>query len=123
LRVGECRLYGVEQRLQLEAVFQILDFVTQFADEFGEDTHLARVGAAVDATEEDQAGVGQLFGHRFVGGEHELFDDLMALGVLARWAGDAAVGVEVDLHFGHRELEPPAGSGGRGRSSPSRASA
>ena len=46
--------------------------------------HLARIGAAVDAPQEDQAGVGQLFGHRLVGGEHELFDDLMALGVLVR---------------------------------------
>ena len=56
-----------------------------------------------------QAGVGQLLGHRLVGGEHELFDDLMALGVLREvGAGDAAVGVEVDLHLGHRQLERAA---------------
>ena len=102
-------LHRVEQRLQLEAVFQIFDFVAQLADEFGEHAHLPRVGAAVDAAEEDQAGVGQLFGHRFVGGEHELFDDLVAFGVLCEVsAGDAAVGVEVDLHFRHRELERAA---------------
>ena len=101
--------HGVEQLLQLEAVFQIFDFVAKLADEFGEHSHLPRVGAAVDATQEDQAGVGELFGHRFVGGEHELFDDLMAFGVLCEVsAGDAAVGVEVDLHFGHRELERAA---------------
>ena len=107
-------LHRVEQLLQLEAVFQVLDLEAQLADELGEQLHLARVGAAVHAAQEEQAGVFQLLGDRLVGGEHELFDDLVALGVLCEvGAGDAAIGVEVDLHLRHRELEraalePPA---------------
>ena len=117
-------LHRVEQLLQLEAVFQVLDFEAELADELGEHLHLARVGAAVDAAEEDQAGVGELLGHRFVRREHELFDDLMALGVLGEVsAGDAAIGVEVDLHLGHRQFERAAlEAAGAEASSPARAS-
>ncbi len=99
-------LHRVEQFLQLEAVFEVVDFVAKLADEFGEDLHLSRIGAAVNASQENQAGVFQLFGHRLVRREHELFDDLMALGVLGEVStGDAAVGVEVDFHLRHGELE------------------
>ena len=78
-------LHGVEQLLQLEAVFQVLDFVAQLADELGEQLlHLPRVGAAMHAAQENPAGVVELLGHRFVRREHELFDDLMAFGVLDR---------------------------------------
>ena len=114
----------VEQLLQLEAAFQALGLEAQLADELGERLQLPRVGAAVDAAQEEQPGVGELLGHRLVGREHELFDDLMALGVLREVrAGDAAVLVEIDLHLRHRELEraalePPL----RAASSPARAS-
>ena len=102
-------LHRVEQLLQLEAIFEILDVEAQLADELGEHLLLARVGVAVHAPQEEQPGVGELLGDRFVGGQHELFDDLMALGVLGEMgAGDAAVGVEVDLHLRHRELERAA---------------
>ncbi len=102
-------LHRVEQLLQLEAVFEVVDLEAQLADELGEHLHLPRVGAAVYAAQEEQPGLGQLLGHRLVGREHELLDDLMALGVLFQvGAGHAAIGVEVDLHLRHRELECPA---------------
>lgn len=72
----------VEQFLQLETVFEIVDFEAQLADEFGEDSHFSRVGTAVNASQENQTGIFQLFGHCLVGREHELFDYLVALGVL-----------------------------------------
>ena len=51
----------------------------------------------------------QRVGHRFVGGQHELFDDLMAFGVLDDvCARHAAVLVEIDLHFRHRQFQRPA---------------
>ena len=48
----------------------------------------------------------QRVGHGLVRGEHELFDDLMAFGVLDDVrAGDSAMFIQIDLHFLHRQLE------------------
>ena len=117
-------LHLVEQLLQLEAVLEVVDFEAQLADELGEQLQLPRIGAAVHAAQEDQAGVRQQLGHRLVGRQHELLDDLVALGVLCEMgAGDAAVLVEIDLHLRHRELERAAlRTAGRAGSSPARAS-
>ena len=82
----------LEQLLQLEAVVQAVDRQPQFADEFGEGLELVRAGRFVDAAEERHALRAEQLGHRFVGGEHELLDHLVALGVLHDVRpGDAAL--------------------------------
>ena len=70
-----------EELLQFEAAFQAAGLEAEFGDESGEGVQFARVGAGVHAAQEGGAGFEQRVGDGFVGGEHELFDDLMAFGV------------------------------------------
>src|SRR5690606_27280746 len=76
------------------------------ADECGQRFKLPRIGRPVNAAEEDQFVIEQLLGDRLVGGEHELLDDLMALGVdLQMSADDAALFVEIDLKLRTIQLQ------------------
>ncbi len=98
-----------QQLLQLEPAFQAVGRQAQAADEFGQGLQLARVGGLMHAPQEMQIGLGQQLGHGLVGRQHELFDDLMALGVHHQVrAVHLAVDVEIDLHLAHRKLERPA---------------
>ncbi len=109
--IVDCVLLGLivhfrQQSLHFEAVFQALDFQAQRDYEFGQRLELARIGRLMHAAEEVQAGFGQCFGHRFVGGQHKGFDDLMALGVFGDVRADhLSVAIQVDFDFRHGQLE------------------
>ncbi len=100
---------GAEQFLQLEAVFQAGGLEAEFGDEAGQGVQFARIGVGVHAAQEAVLRLEQRVGDGFVGGQHELFDDLMAFGVFDHVsAGDAAVLVEIDFHFFHRQFQRAA---------------
>ena len=100
---------GVQQPLQLEPAFQAVGLQAQAGDEFGQGLQLARVGGLMDAAQKMQIVLVQQLGHRFVGRQHELFDDLMALGVFDQvGAADLPIAIQIDLHLAHRQLQRPA---------------
>ena len=100
----------VEQLLQLEAAFEALGLEAQLADELGQRLQLSRRRGRRGRGGGTCQPVGrEQLGHRLVGRQHELLDDLMALGVLGHvGAGHAAVVVEIDLHLGHGQFERAA---------------
>ena len=100
----------VEQPLEFEAAFQRVDLEPQLRDELRQLPQLAQIGGRMDPPQKPGACRSQHPGHGLVGGEHELFDDLVALRVFHHMcAAHAAVAIEIDLHLGHREFERPAG--------------
>ena len=86
-----------------------------------------RAGRLVDAAEEVQPAVAERLGHGLVGGQHELLDDLVALGVLDHVGpGHAALLVEFHLDLGHVQFQravgqPPLAEGHGQRVHPARA--
>ena len=99
----------VEQFLQLKPTFQAGGLKAQFGDEFGECLQLPRIGIGMHAPQKRNAGRVQRVGHRFVGREHELFDDLMAFGVLDDVRpGDTAMLIQIDFHLLHRQFQRAA---------------
>ena len=70
--------------MQGKAALQVFGLEAQFAHKVGEGLELAGIGGTVNAAQEMQPLVGKHLGDRFVGGEHELLDDLVAFGVLPR---------------------------------------
>ncbi len=71
--------------------------------------HALGVGLFVDTIDAGGDGGGQVRGHRFIGGQHELFDD--AVGDVARGTADAGHGapfVELDQRLGHVEIDRAA---------------
>ena len=100
----------VEQPLEFEAAFQRVDFEPQFRDELRQLPELSRIGRRMDPPQKPGARRGQHPGHGLVGGEHELFDDLVALRVFHHVRpAHPTIAVEIDLHLGHREFERSAG--------------
>ena len=101
---------GGQQLLQLEAALQAAGLVAQFGHELVQRLELLRAGRLVDAAEEVQPAIANRLGHRLVGRQHELLDDLMAFGVLDDVGpGHAALLVEIDFHFGHGQFERAVG--------------
>ena len=99
-----------QQLLQGEAAFETLRLVAQFGHELGQHAQLFRAGRLVNAAEEVQPVVAKRFGHRLVGRQHELLDDLVALGVLDHMgARHAALLVEFHLDLGHVQFERAVG--------------
>src|SRR4051812_12157581 len=68
----------LQDTLEREAVGFTLDFVAQNASELGERLELIRLRRRVNPAQEWHAETGKLLGHRFIGGQHEFLNDLMA---------------------------------------------
>ena len=101
--------YPIQKLLQLEAAFQALGLEAQIGDELSEGFEFPRCGGLVDAAEEEQSAAVEHLGHRLVGPQHELFDDLMADGVLSHvGAGHPTAAVKLNLDLGHTQFQGPA---------------
>ena len=96
--------------MQLEAALQAVGLVAQLGHELLEQLDFRRAGRLVDAVEEVQPAVAERFGHGLVGGQHELLDDLVALGVFDHVGPDhAALLVQFHLDLGHGQFEGAVG--------------
>ena len=101
---------GGQQLLQLEAALQAVGLVAQFGHELLEQLDFRRAGRLVDAAEEVEPAVAERFGHGLVGGQHELLDDLVALGVFDHVGPrHAALLVQFHLDLGHGQFERTVG--------------
>ncbi len=93
----------------LEAVLQAAAFNAQPFDKTGQFRELGFTRLRMNTTHQEQLFVSKSLGNGFVGGQHKLFDDLVALGVLDRMrATDFAVVVQVDFDFGQNQVDRSA---------------
>src|SRR5262249_8063682 len=95
----------LENALERKPIHFLPRLVAEKARERGECSELRRVGGRMDAAQKRGAEAFDFRRHGFVGGEHELLDDLMAHVVLYEVAaGHAAVVVVFELYLRHVEL-------------------
>ncbi len=96
-----------QELLQLEAALQVCGGKAEFANEVAQGADLRFAGRLVDAAEERNLLREEHPRRRLVGREHELLDDLVALGVLDHPRADHPAGVvQIDLHF--RQAQTPS---------------
>jgi hypothetical protein len=99
----------VQDALQLEAVLEPPQRVSEDVGETGERGQLLLVGGRVDAAQERHPEPAEVLGDRLVGGQHELLDDLVAQVVGGEvGAGDLAVGVVLQHRLRHGQLQRAA---------------
>ena len=97
-----------QQPLQFEPALQRIDLKSQLRNKLGQLPELPQIGGGMHPPQESGAGRSERFGHGFVGREHEFFDDLVALGILHDMrTRDAAIAIEIDLHFRHLQFQRP----------------
>src|SRR5580704_12276806 len=85
---------------------KISDFVAKAQNEFAIFAELFRIRVFVNAVNSGDRAMPQLARYRFVGCEHEFFDQLMRFVVLdALEPNRLALWIEINFHFGEIEIE------------------
>ena len=83
-----------------KTVLKVVAFDSEAADEIGQIRQFGFGRLRMDSSHQEKFLIDHSLGNRFVGRQHEFFDDLMAFGVLDRvGTADFAIVVQIDLDF------------------------